>query len=152
MVTSDGYNLLTCRSQFSTWAIKVLKNVVQSMSLAIGYGITFSSIMCFLRNIRHKDGELNPFLSGAAAGLWIACESPTRRLELTRIAFKDVDRSFVLTNFVRLYSFVIIGFTRRTSFLVYPMEKLCCFASPLHFCSICIKTRGILYMDSFKQY
>lgn len=63
------------------------------MSLATGYGVTFSSLMCLLRNYRKKDGEANPFISGAAAGLWVACEPPSRRIELTRIAFKDVCRN-----------------------------------------------------------
>eukprot|EP01127_Copromyxa_protea_P019364 TRINITY_DN6252_c0_g1_i3.p1 TRINITY_DN6252_c0_g1~~TRINITY_DN6252_c0_g1_i3.p1 ORF type:complete len:105 (-),score=15.87 TRINITY_DN6252_c0_g1_i3:12-326(-) len=45
--------------------------------------------MCFLRNMRGEDCEANPFLAGACSGLWVACEPPARRLELTRIAFKD---------------------------------------------------------------
>lgn len=84
---------LTTRPEFSAWALKVIKNVMQSMALSIGYGLTFSSLMCFLRNRRKKDGEANPFIAGAAAGLWIACEPPSRRIELTRIAFKDVPTS-----------------------------------------------------------
>jgi len=67
-------------------AKKTARNTMWSTLFFCSFGFFFSALYCLLRNLRKKDDDWSPFLSGLLSGSAMLCEQDERRTELLSFA------------------------------------------------------------------
>jgi hypothetical protein len=67
-------------------AKRTARNTMWSTLFFCSFGFFFSALYCLLRNLRKRDDDWSPFLSGVLSGSAMLCEQEERRTELLSFA------------------------------------------------------------------